>query len=271
VWADPDRLQQVLWNLLSNAVKFTPPGGHVRVHVRGGKGSVEIEVKDDGAGIEPDFLPFVFDRFRQGRGQSSSRRGLGLGLAITRHLVELHGGTVSAASAGVGAGATFTVVLPCPAREERERGRKRRKLASQSPISSSRRAGRCLESIHVLVVDDEADTREVLRLTLEHAGAEVALASSVSEAREVFRRVRPDVLLCDLGLGREDGHALIRELRELSSDDGGDVPAIALTGYARSEDRDRALAAGFDLHLAKPGPPNLPEIIARLLEQGDME
>jgi signal transduction histidine kinase len=268
---DPDRLQQVLWNLLSNAVKFTPPGGRIDVGVTRREGSVEIEVADSGIGIDPEFLPFVFDRFRQGEWQHSSRRGLGLGLAIARHLVELHGGTVTAASAGPGAGATFTVVLPCAARD----------LAATSPRrarrSSSDRVGReaqdqCLRAVRVLVVDDEADTRQVLRLTLEKAGAVVETAATAGDARAAFRRARPDVLLCDIGLGREDdGYALLRELRELPGDRRGDVPAIALTGYAKPEDRERALDAGFQLHLAKPGPANLAAVVAGLVQRAEPE
>jgi signal transduction histidine kinase len=264
---DPDRLQQVLWNLLSNAVKFTPAGGRVNV-VLSRKGElIEIEVKDNGAGIDPAFLPFVFERFRQGVSGISSRRGLGLGLAITRHLVELHGGTVSAESAGSGAGATFTVVLPCRAEERAPSGGKWPKVTPAGrPMLEP--PGQCLLGVRVLVVDDEVDTQKVLRFVLERAGAEVVVASSVSEAREAFRRARPDVLLCDIGLGEEEGTTLMRELRALPSDEGGRVRAIAFTGYARSVDREQVLAAGFELHLPKPGPPNLAAIVAGLLEDG---
>ena len=209
---DPHRLQQVLWNLLSNAVKFTPPGGRIVVGVRRGLACVEITVEDNGAGIEADLLPFVFDRFRQGDSATSSRRGLGLGLAIARHLVELHGGTVTAESDGPGTGATFTVTLPCSARAPGEAPPRRRKVESAGRIGASA-PNPCLRGTRVLVVDDEADTRQVLRLMLEHAGAVVETAASVGEARDAFERARPDVLLCDLGLGSEDGYALVRGLR----------------------------------------------------------
>ncbi len=188
---DPDRLEQVLWNLLSNAVKFTPRGGRIDASVTRRGPEVAIEVKDSGAGIAADFLPFVFDRFRQGEGLSASRRGLGLGLAIARHLVELHGGTLTATSAGAGAGATFTVVLPCPEHEPLSGGalrRARRPLSSRVPTEAS---DHCLRAVRVLVVDDEADTRQVLRLVLEKAGAIVDAASSVAEALATLRSDAP--------------------------------------------------------------------------------
>jgi signal transduction histidine kinase len=269
IQGDPHRLQQVFWNLLSNAVKFTPPGGHVAVRlVRCGE-QVEVVVQDDGDGIEVDFLPHVFDRFRQGESHLSSRRGLGLGLAITQNLVELHGGRVTAHSAGPGTGATFTVVLPCPTQKPGDPIRKRR--PSPSPMEVGRAPEACLRGVRVLVIDDDADTRQVLRLMLEHAGASVGLASSVAEAHEAFRETRPDVLLCDIGLGSDDGYALLRALRALPKELGGGVPAVALTGYAKPEDRVRALVAGFDLHVAKPGPADLPAVLAGLLQRGDLE
>jgi len=261
---DPIRLQQVLWNLLSNAVKFTPPGGRIEVSVTRRGEQVAIEVKDSGAGIEPALLPFVFDRFRQGEGMHTSRRGLGLGLAIARHLVQLHGGAVTAASGGPGAGATFTVVLPCPTGGPPSSAAKRGRLNSSSRASTPDSA-RCLMAVRVLVVDDEADNREVLRLVLEKAGAVVETASSVTEALAAFEAARPDVLLCDIGLGREDGYDLMRQVRALPGGRGADIPAIALTGYAKPEDRAQALEAGFQLHLAKPGPPDLAMVVAGLL------
>jgi signal transduction histidine kinase len=266
---DPHRLQQVLWNLLSNAVKFTPCGGHVTVRLSRRNAGLAIVVQDDGVGIEPELLPFVFDRFRQGDSQLSSRRGLGLGLAIARHLVELHGGAVTAESAGPGAGATFTVVLPCPARAPGDSVRYRGEMVSSSRLGAATPAA-CLRGVRVLVVDDEADTRQVMRLMLTHAGATVELASSVAEAHEVFERTRPDVLLCDIGLGVDDGYALLRALRALPREQGGGVPAVALTGYAKSEDRARALLAGFDRHIAKPGPADLPQILADLVNRAEL-
>ena len=267
---DPHRLQQVLWNLLSNAVKFTPGGGHIAVRLTRRDAGVEIAVQDDGAGIDPEFLPFIFDRFRQGNSQLSSRRGLGLGLAIARHLVELHGGTVTAESPGLGAGATFTVRLPSSVREPTDALHKRREPPSPGRIEAAP-DGDCLRGVRVLVIDDEADTRQVLRIMLVHAGATVDLASSVAEAHEVFRRTRPDVLLCDIGLGADDGYALLRALRSLPTELGGGVPAVALTGHAKPEDRARALVAGFDLHVAKPGPADLPQILANILDRGAFE
>jgi signal transduction histidine kinase len=263
---DPSRLQQVFWNLLFNAVKFTPSGGRVAVRVSRKGAAVEVAVHDNGVGIDRELLPFVFDRFWQGESRSASRRGLGLGLAIVRHLVELHGGTVTAESQGPGAGATFTVVLPRPERESVDTVRRRKGLPSQARLGN----GACLQGVRVLVVDDEADTRQVLRLTLEHAGAIVATAASAAEARSAFLTVRPDVLLCDIGLGQEDGYALVGALRALPREDGTALRAVALTGYAKTEDRARALSAGFELHLAKPGPPDLPEILAGLLERGEV-
>jgi signal transduction histidine kinase len=272
IQGDPHRLQQVLWNLLSNAVKFTPPGGHVSVSLSRRGEHAEIVVRDDGDGIEPDFLPFVFDRFRQGESHLSSRRGLGLGLAIARHLVELHGGTVTAQSAGPGKGAAFTVVLPGPARPPSDPLHPRRgRSSTPSPVELGVEPNACLRGVRVLVIDDDSDTRQVLRLMLEHAGASVGLASSVAEAHEAFRQTRPDVLLCDIGLGSDDGYSLLRALRALPRELGGGVPAIALTGYAKPEDRARALVAGFDLHVAKPGPADLPAVIAGLLQRGDLE
>ena len=263
---DPGRLQQILWNLLSNAVKFTPSGGRIEISmIRRGE-QIAIEVKDSGAGIEPALLPFVFDRFRQGEGLHSSRRGLGLGLAIARHLVELHGGTVTAASAGRGAGATFTVVLPCPVVAPPSGATRRGRLTSSSRVTAEG-SNQCLLAVRVLVVDDEDDTRQVLRLVLEKAGAVVETASSVAEALAAFEKTRPDVLLCDIGLGHEDGYDLMRQVRARRGDRGGGVPAIALTGYAKPEDRKQALAAGFQLHLAKPGPPDLALVVAGLLKR----
>jgi signal transduction histidine kinase len=264
---DPSRLQQVFWNLLVNAVKFTQNGGRVSVLVSRRGPAMRIAVHDNGAGIERDVLPFVFDRFWQGESRPTSRRGLGLGLAIVRHLVELHGGTVMAKSPGAGLGATFTVTLPCPERAVVDPAPRGRRWPSQARVGEARDA--CLRAVRVLIVDDEADTRQVLRLVLEQAGAVVVTASSADEAREAFRRVRPDVLLCDIGLGTEDGYALLGALRELPHEGGRALHAIALTGYAKPEDRARALSAGFELHLAKPGPADLPVVIAELLERGE--
>jgi signal transduction histidine kinase len=261
VLGDASRLQQVLWNLLSNAVKFTQAGGHIGVRVSRETSRVDIEVTDDGAGIEPDLLPYVFERFRQGKEHLASRRGLGLGLAIARHLTELHGGTITAESDGPGRGATFRVTLPSQAPDA---ARSREALGSGSFLVPEA-AEDCLRGVRILVVDDDADTRHVLRLVLEQAGAVVDLAASADEAKDHARRARPAVLLCDLGLGSEDGCALLRALRASADAAVDTMRAVALTAHARSEDRMHALDAGFELHIAKPGPADLPRVLANLL------
>ncbi|HEY9282801.1 MAG TPA: PAS domain S-box protein [Pyrinomonadaceae bacterium] len=254
VSGDPVRLQQVVWNLLSNAVKFTPRGGRVEVRLGRTGSHVEMSVGDDGVGIEPEFLPHVFDRFRQADQRITRQHGgLGLGLAIVRHLVELHGGTVRAESAGLGRGTTFTVVLPAaPARADAgvsAAGRER--PASGDAPAADDCPGR-LDGLRVLVVDDEPDTRELLRVGLEQCGAEVTTAASAGEALVAMTAEPPDVLISDIGMPGEDGYELIRHVRELPAEAGGRVPAIALTAYARVEDRMRALRAGYQMHVPKP-------------------
>jgi PAS domain S-box-containing protein len=247
VTGDPDRLQQVVWNLLSNAVKFTPKGGQVQVTLERVNSHIQIRVMDTGPGIAPEFLPFLFERFRQAEGgTTSSPRGLGLGLAIVRHLVELHGGTVHADSPGEGQGAVFTVRLPLrpvSRPEEAPPGMSAGRLPV-APASLARR--------HVLVVEDETDARELLRVVLEHAGATVVAVGTVGEAMAAFEQQRPDVLVSDLEMPGENGYDLIRHVRARGPDAGGDVLAIALTAYAGPEDRIRTLTAGFDTHVAKP-------------------
>jgi signal transduction histidine kinase/ActR/RegA family two-component response regulator len=262
---DADRLQQVVWNLLSNSVKFTPPGGRVEVVLRGEGAHAEIVVRDTGRGIRPELLPHVFERFRQGDSTTSrAHSGLGLGLAIVRHIVELHGGIVQAESAGEGAGALFTVRLPvAPAlREDGETGASR---GPRRPAVS--RATRALLGVSVLVVDDEADARQLMQAILEGAGARVRVAASVAEAEADLAHSRPDVLVCDIGMPGEDGFALIGRLRAVEQ--GTRLPAVALTAYARREDRDRALGAGFDLHVPKPvEPSDLVKTVAGLVRRG---
>jgi signal transduction histidine kinase/ActR/RegA family two-component response regulator len=251
VSADPARLQQVFWNLLSNAVKFTPAGGRVRITLARADSHVVIEVSDDGAGIRPEFLPYVFDRFRQAD-MSSTRRhgGLGLGLSIVRNLVELHGGVISAESAGDGQGSTFTVKLPLAgSRESRACAERER------PEPAAERRAACpdrLDGVRVLVVDDEPDTREMLRVMLGQCGAEVTEASSAREALELFERASPDVVVSDIGMPGEDGYELMRKVRALPAGGGERVPAVALTAYARTEDRLQALRAGYQMHVPKP-------------------
>jgi PAS domain S-box-containing protein len=255
--ADPDRIQQVAWNLLSNSIKFTPEGGEVRLSVERVGTQVQISVTDTGAGIEPDLLPHVFERFRQG--DSSSTRahgGLGLGLAIVRHIVELHGGTVQATSAGTGLGATFVVSLPLRTVPKKDTPR---------PIAGEA-AGPSLEGLSVLVVDDDSDTRELVHMVLSQRGARVMTAASVDEAMELFAARRPDILLSDIAMPGEDGFELIRRVRALEAVEGGSVKAAALTAYARTEDRLKALWAGFQTHIPKPVQPNeLAVVVASLV------
>lgn len=251
VMGDPTRLQQIVWNLLSNAVKFTPREGRVQVLVERRDSSVEITVADTGKGIPPEFLPHVFERFRQAEGSVSRKYGgLGLGLSIVKHLVELHGGTIEVFSAGEGQGATFTVRLPTAVLKRRETP-----SAVSAPPPREEAALRCppqLEGLRVLIVDDEADTRELLRTLLENCRAVVETASSAEEGLRRLTQRRPHVLLSDIGMPGEDGYTFIRKVRALSASEGGRTPAVALTAYARAEDRTRALLAGFKAHVPKP-------------------
>jgi signal transduction histidine kinase len=260
VMGDPARLQQVVGNLVSNGVKFTPPGGRVDVSLARTSADATICVRDTGQGIAPEALPQVFDRFWQAEpGTSRRQEGLGLGLTITRHLVELHGGTVTADSRGVGEGARFTVTLPLAT------------LPAGAPPGARARedaaAPDLLSGVRVLLVDDAPDARDVLREALETFGAEVTAVDSGLAALSVVGSVRPHVLLSDIALREVDGYELVRRLRQRDARDGGAIPAIAITGYARSEDRARALAAGFQAHVAKPVDPDaLAVTIASLLE-----
>jgi CheY-like chemotaxis protein len=256
---DPDRLQQIVWNLLSNAVKFTPRGGQVAVRLEREVEHITIIVSDTGMGIEPVFLPFVFDRFRQQEGDTTrAHGGLGLGLAIVRHLVELHGGTVGAASPGKGRGATFTVTLPLAAlREEAsEVGRDRQADAGKIPRDSAM-APDYLRDLRVLLVDDEQDARDLLSELLTNYGAEVKTCASAAEALRTLDEWRPDALVSDIGMSGEDGYELLRKIRAREPERGGRIPAIALTAYARAEDARRALVTGYQMHLPKPVEPDL--------------
>ncbi|HEV2861049.1 MAG TPA: PAS domain S-box protein, partial [Pyrinomonadaceae bacterium] len=252
VSGDPVRLQQVVWNLLSNAVKFTPRGGRIQVKLERVSSHVEIAVSDTGAGIDPEFLPYVFDRFRQADGTTTrAHGGLGLGLSIVRHIVELHGGTVMAESAGEGQGATFTVLLPVAPVYAPERSEGRVRPAARDTPPAFDRPER-LDGLRVLVVDDEPDTLGMLKAGLGRCGAEVATAGSATEALAMLSESPPDLLISDIGMPDEDGYALIRKVRALAAERGGRVPAIALTAYARAEDRLQALQAGYQMHVAKP-------------------
>ncbi|HWB10958.1 MAG TPA: response regulator [Pirellulales bacterium] len=251
---DPDRLQQVVWNLLVNAVKFSTTGAKVRVWLCRHAGRTRIGVSDNGEGIDRDILPHIFDRFRQA--DSSTRRahgGLGLGLAIVRHVVELHGGTVLAESPGPGLGATFVVELPVAAAAvERPEPQPD---AGAAPQVCSAPEELNLSDLHVLVVDDEPDGREMVAMVLSNHHAKVTTASSAREALALLLRSPPDVLVSDIGMPEQDGYDLIREVRRLSRAEVAQVPALALTAFAREEDRLQALAAGFQMHLSKPFAP----------------
>jgi PAS domain S-box-containing protein len=265
---DPARLQQVVWNLLSNAIKFTPRDGHVAVRLERVNSHIEIVVSDTGSGISPKFLPHVFDRFRQAD-QSTTREfgGLGLGLAIVRHLVELHGGTVRAESHGDNQGSTFTVMLPLLTvyQSEAEPVRVHPKAMDAPP---SLDCPERLDGLKVLIVDDEADTRELLSVVLKRCGAEVVTASSATEAHDLLERLQPNILVSDIGMPGEDGYELIRKVRALPPEKGGRIPAVALTAYARMEDRLRVLRSGYQMHIPKPVElSELVAIVANLAER----
>jgi PAS domain S-box-containing protein len=255
VSGDPNRLQQIFWNLLSNAIKFTPKEGRVQVVLERVNSHLEISVSDSGEGIKPEFLPYVFDRFRQADASTTRRHGgLGLGLSIVKQLVELHGGSISAKSDGTGCGSTFIVALPMTvlhADHETETERRHPRASLNGPPDA------CVElkSVRVLVVDDEADARSLVRRLLEDCHATVTTASSVPEALALLAAGGFDVLVSDIGMPGEDGYSLVRKLRALGRANGGDLPAIALTAYARPEDRVKAITAGFQMHVAKPVEP----------------
>ena len=255
VLGDASRLQQVIWNLLSNAIKFAPPAGRVQVRLEDAGSCIELSVTDDGPGIDPAFLPYVFDRFRQADSSSTRRHGgLGLGLAIVRHLVDLHGGTVEARNREDRPGAMLIVRLP-----RRQGALADSKSAEQGAPASARGKGAqpapSLQDVSVLVVDDETDTREAMAIGLGRHGARVATASSASEALGALARERPQVLVADIGMAGEDGYALLKKVRALPAERGGATPAIALTGYANPQDRVDALRAGFQIHVSKPVTP----------------
>jgi signal transduction histidine kinase/ActR/RegA family two-component response regulator len=249
VMGDAERLAQVVANLLVNAIKFTPSGGRIQIELSAGGSHARLSVRDDGIGIREEFLSFVFDRFRQADGsRTRSHGGLGLGLAIVRHLVELHSGEVTAASDGVGKGAEFVTTLPLLAHEERGVTR-----GSDRPAQSSASA---LLGIRVVVVDDEQDARDLVAAVLEQAGAIVTAVGSAEEAMHAIREKPPSLIVSDIGMPGEDGYALIARVRALPADRGGRVPAVAVTAFTRSEDRARALRAGYTAHVGKPIDPS---------------
>ena len=249
---DPVRLQQVVWNLLSNAIKFTPRGGRVQIRSERVNSHLEIVVSDTGQGISPDFLPHVFDRFRQADQKTSRQHGgMGLGLAIVRHLVELHGGTVHAASEGEGQGATFTVMLPISPVYQVDPSDSRVHPGARDLLPPNDYTDR-LDGMRILIVDDEPDTRDLLKQGLEFCGAKVEVVASAAEAIDVIVTRVPDILISDIGMPNTDGYELIRKVRNLPANRGGKVAAVALTAYTRIEDRLQALRAGYDMHVPKP-------------------
>jgi PAS domain S-box-containing protein len=258
---DPGRLQQVVWNLVSNAIKYTPAGGNVGVRVASRGGELEVEVSDDGAGIAPEFLPHVFERFTQAASGGSRRGGLGLGLAIVRHLVELHGGVTEARSEGEGKGARFLVRLPGGATQASAAAAP----PDAAPAAAGPARGTRLDGVRVLLVEDDDDARELFAGALDACGASVVAAASTEEAMRAFEQDPPQVLVSDIGLPGEDGYALLRRIRALAPERGGDVPAAAITAHAAPDDMRRAFDAGFQRHLAKPfDPGDLPALVAEL-------
>jgi signal transduction histidine kinase/ActR/RegA family two-component response regulator len=254
VVGDPDRLQQVVWNLLSNAIKFTPDGGRVELRLARIGRSVAVTVSDTGCGIATEALPHVFSRFS--RGDTTGTRGLGLGLALVRHLVEMHGGSVEVTSAGAGLGSSFVITLPAGA-----------EAVPPAPVVPRPLAARAsaLDGLRLLILDDDVDTRHVLETALGHMGAAVTAVGSAREALDAVGREPPDVVVSDIRMPGEDGYAFIRKLRALSPERGGRTPAVALTAYPRVEDRARALEAGFQMHVPKPVQPNeLAAVVAAL-------
>jgi signal transduction histidine kinase len=271
VSGDPNRLQQIVWNLVSNAIKFTPKRGEVDVQLARVGSQAEIKVSDNGKGISAEFLPYVFERFRQADSTSARQHsGLGLGLAIVRHLVEMHGGTVQAESKGEGQGATFIVRLPVvilrdaktiPLSEDEATGDGADSVVNEGDAAMDNISR--LSGIRALVVEDEPDAREMLVVMLARFGAEVKSSASAQEALKTLEQWKPDVLVSDVGMPDEDGYSLIHQIRALGPARGGQTPAIALTGYSRPEDRSRLLAAGYQVHLSKPV--NLNQLVEAIL------
>jgi signal transduction histidine kinase/CheY-like chemotaxis protein len=264
VRGDPARLQQCVWNLLSNAVKFTPKGGKIQVTLERVNSHLEVCVIDNGQGIRPDFLPHLFERFRQSDASTTRHHGgLGLGLSIVKQLVELHGGSIRAKSPGQGMGSTFCMELPLivvhSVDEEKPRTHPR------APTNEVQSDYPSLAGVIVLAVDDEPDARQLIKRVLEQCGAQVVVAGSSREAMQVLTETRPHMIISDIGMPDEDGYTFIRKVRALSDKDGGNIPAAALTAFARAEDRTRALRAGFQTHVAKPvEPTELTAVVASL-------
>lgn len=250
---DNARLKQAIWNLLANAVKFTPKGGRIEVTLERDNSQVLIRVTDNGSGIDPQFLPHVFERFRQADGSTTrAYGGLGLGLSITRHLIEMHGGTVEAHSDGLGQGATFTIRLPILAVNISAADWEKKISAHENPTQAEQKI---LQGLRILIIEDDADSRQLISTVLTLQGSQVQSSSTPEEGFGLLRQLRPDVLICDIGLPGEDGYHLMERIRRLPPQEGGLVPAIALTAYAAPRDRLAALSAGFQTHLPKPVQP----------------
>ncbi|MBO0727472.1 MAG: response regulator, partial [Blastocatellia bacterium] len=261
---DADRLQQVVWNLLSNAIKFTPEGGRIEVELKRRGERAELRVSDTGRGVSPEFLPHVFDRFSQATGgDSRARAGLGLGLTIVRYIVEAHGGSVNAESAGVGQGAAFTCIFPLAGAEQEAVPA----VEIQNPQLAHLEVNKeqSLKGVKVLVVDDDEDARDVLRAALNSYGAEVTTVTGAPQALDAIASEDIDVLVSDINMPGMDGYELIRRVRSMAPEEGGQIPAVALTAYARAEDRMRALQSGYQTHVPKPVEPAELEIVVATL------
>jgi CheY-like chemotaxis protein/anti-sigma regulatory factor (Ser/Thr protein kinase) len=260
IYADPDRLQQVVWNLLSNAIKFTPEKGQITIELESDESETKVIVSDTGKGVSPEFLPFVFDRFRQADGTTTRQHGgLGLGLAVVRHIVELHGGTVDVKSKGEGKGTTFTVCLPLietPSTNiEETNGHNLGAKQSNSDKSILSVKQSELKGKRILLIDDENDTLEMLAAVLDQNGAEVKAQTNVREALEAVKEWKPDVVISDIAMPEEDGYSFIRKLRALPPEEGGTIPAIALTAYVGIKERTKVLSSGFQMYVPKPVEP----------------
>ena len=261
---DPNRLQQIVWNLLSNAIKFTPNGGKVTIELERTNGDIEIRVGDTGIGIREDFLPHVFDRFRQADASSIRKfGGLGLGLAIVRHITEMHGGTVSAFSEGENKGSAFIIKLPVITTSQVEGKSAGKKVSEKTELQSASQIS--LDGLLILVVDDEEDTRQLLVQALTLHGATVTTAKSAGDALNELQDKNPDILVSDIGMPDEDGYSLIRKVRALSNEHKKNIPAIALTAFTRAQDRMKAMTTGYQIHIAKPVEPDeLATVVASL-------
>jgi CheY-like chemotaxis protein/two-component sensor histidine kinase len=270
VYGDSNRLQQIFWNLISNALKFTPKKGKVQVRLERVNSHIEISIIDNGQGISEEFLPYVFDRFRQADSSTSrTSGGLGVGLSIVRQLIELHGGSVSVASSGEGQGSAFTVILPQAAVQTKSSTNNHQSVHPRvNEIYVPFECAPQLKDISVLIVDDEKDARELLTAILEQCGAVVYQAANITEAIQQLEKNNPDILVSDIGMPDKDGFKLIKQVREKENlEKGKRIPAVALTAYARVEDRMRTLSAGFQMHVSKPvEPAELVAVIANLTE-----